>query len=363
MTTHDRLRLERLSKHYGRHQVLHDVSLDIERGSFLTLLGPSGSGKTTLLKVLAGFERCSAGRLLLGDADITSLPAERRNFGLVFQGYALFPHMTVANNVAFPLKVRRWDRSRIEARVREMLELVQLGHLAHRKPAELSGGQQQRVALARALAFEPDLLLLDEPMSALDRKLRADLQIELRRIHRRLGTTFVYVTHDQDEAMTMSDQVAVLDHGRLMQVGPPETLYERPENRFVAEFLGRSNFLPARLLAAEGPGSRIEVAGRTCRHAGPVPEAGHGVSLLLRPEDIEVRPASPGDGWNCLSGRLQIRTYFGDRALYQVEVPGAGTVSAYAPARPEFRPAEGDEVHLVWRAEDGVLLPAEAERS
>ncbi|WP_027132895.1 ABC transporter ATP-binding protein [Geminicoccus roseus] len=358
MTSHDRLLLQGLSKHYGRHQVLRDVSLEIERGCFLTLLGPSGSGKTTLLKVLAGFERCSAGRLLLGATDITRLPAERRTFGLVFQGYALFPHMTVAGNVAFPLKVRRWSRQRIKDRVQEMLDMVQLGHLAQRRPAELSGGQQQRVALARALAFEPDLLLLDEPMSALDRKLRGDLQTELRRIHRQLGTTFIYVTHDQDEAMTMSDRVAVMDHGQLMQVGAPDDLYERPDNRFVASFLGRSNFLPVeRMRRAEG-GAELEIGGAACRFAGPLPDRQDGLALMLRPENLVLAAEPPAPGWNELPGRVLVRTYFGDRTLCEVEVPGVGPVSAYAPPRALAGLAEGDPVRLHWRAEDGALLPA-----
>lgn len=361
MSTHDRLHVDGVCKSYGRHQVLHDISLDIERGSFLTLLGPSGSGKTTLLKVVAGFEQGSRGKLILGKTDITRLPAERRNFGLVFQGYALFPHMTVHNNVAYPLKVRRWSRQRIKDRVQEMLDLVQLGHLAGRRPAELSGGQQQRVALARALAFEPDLLLLDEPMSALDRKLRADLQIELRRIHRQLGTTFIYVTHDQDEAMTMSDQVAVMNHGKIAQVGAPEELYQRPEKRFVAEFLGRSNILPVVVAGQAAGGAKLRMGDEVVCHGGPVPQAPRKLCLMLRPEDVILAKEPAAEGWNSLAGRLLMRTYFGDRALCQVEVPGLGVVSAYAPPRPAFRPAEGEPVHLCWRVEDGVLLPEESD--
>ncbi|MFL5334564.1 MAG: ABC transporter ATP-binding protein, partial [Geminicoccaceae bacterium] len=235
------MELRAISKRYGTFTAVDAVSLRVERGQFLTLLGPSGSGKTTILMAIAGFVAPSEGAVLLDGRDITALPPERRDFGMVFQGYALFPHMTVAENVAFPLRVRGLSRAGRDAKVRAALDLVQLARFAERRPAQLSGGQQQRVALARALVFDPDLLLLDEPLSALDKKLRAELQEELKALHRRVGRTFVNVTHDQEEALSLSDQVAILNHGRLVQVGPPEVLYERPRTRFVADFLGKSN--------------------------------------------------------------------------------------------------------------------------
>src|SRR5882757_10190181 len=241
------LSLDRVSKHYGTVAALNDVSLSVARGEFLTLLGPSGSGKTTMLMAIAGFVAPTSGRILLNGQPIQHLPPDKRNFGMVFQGYALFPHLTVARNIAFPLEVRGTPKSEIDRKVGDALGLVQLGALADRLPRQLSGGQQQRVALARALVFAPHLLLLDEPLSALDRKLRADMQIELKAFHRKVGLTFIYVTHDQEEALSMSDRVAILRDGKLLQLGAPNELYERPATRFVAEFLGRSNFLAGKV--------------------------------------------------------------------------------------------------------------------
>ncbi len=235
---------EGIGKSFGRFTALEDVTLTVGRGEFVTLLGPSGSGKTTFLMILAGFEAPSSGRLKLDGVDVTAQPAETRAFGMVFQGYALFPHMTVEQNIAFPLKVQRRSATEVRRRSKEMVEMVGLGGHGHKRPAALSGGQQQRVALARALAYEPPVLLLDEPFSALDRNLRGQMQDEVRRLHRETGTTFVFVTHDQSEALALSNRVAIFDHGRLQQVAPPREVYERPANRFVAEFLGDINMLP-----------------------------------------------------------------------------------------------------------------------
>jgi putative spermidine/putrescine transport system ATP-binding protein len=240
-----------LSKHYGSVRAVDDVSLDITPGEFLTLLGPSGSGKTTVLMLIAGFAAPTGGDIVLDGESILHLLPEQRDFGVVFQGYALFPHMTVWENVAYPLKVRRFGRAEIDERVRQALDLVELGALRDRMPKQLSGGQQQRVALARALVFEPKVLLLDEPLGALDKKLRATLQLELRELHARLGATFINVTHDQEEALTMSDRIAVMREGEVIQVGRPEALFERPRTRFVADFLGRSNFLAARVVGCD----------------------------------------------------------------------------------------------------------------
>jgi putative spermidine/putrescine transport system ATP-binding protein len=238
------LTIRGLSKRYGNTTALHDVDLDVRPGEFITLLGPSGSGKTTLLMILAGFVRPDAGSVKVGDEEIVVTPPHRRNVGMVFQNYALFPHMNVFANIAFPLRQRRVDRKEIAERVHRVLELVQLVELAERRVDQLSGGQRQRVALARAIVFEPRILLMDEPLSALDKKLREQMQIEIRHLHERLGMTTVYVTHDQREAITMSDRIAVMNLGRIVQLDTPEQLYSRPRTRFVAEFIGESSLLP-----------------------------------------------------------------------------------------------------------------------
>src|SRR6476661_465487 len=233
-----------VTKTYGRTVALDHVSLEIASGEFITLLGPSGSGKTTLLMVMAGFVRPDSGSLLFGNREVVLTPPHKRDVGMVFQNYALFPHMTVAGNVGYPLRLRRLGKAEIADRVQQVLELVQLGEHGARNVDQLSGGQRQRVALARAIVFEPRILLMDEPLSALDKKLREQMQIEVRHLHQRLGMTTVYVTHDQREALTMSDRIAVIDHGRLRQIDKPQHLYERPNNRFIAEFIGESHFLP-----------------------------------------------------------------------------------------------------------------------
>lgn len=343
-----------IDKFYGVMQALHKINLKIPRGSFLTLLGPSGSGKTTLLKLLAGFEDASSGKILLEGRDITALKPEKRNFGLVFQGYALFPHMTVFDNVAYPLKVRRRGREEIAERVRTMLELVQLGRFAHRKPHELSGGQQQRVALARALVFEPDLLLLDEPMSALDKKLRVDLQEQLRDIHSRLGTTFINVTHDQEEAMHMSDVIAVMNQGRIEQHGTPSDLYHRPKSRFTADFIGKSNIFEGELRNGSFRTSAFEVP--SARLEGAVRDSG-AASLVLRPEDICVLTPDTVEPREAVRLRASVETatYSGDRALYSLRLPDSTSLLAYGTARGGTLP-RGTELTLAFRPEDAILL-------
>ncbi|RWR09222.1 ABC transporter ATP-binding protein [Paenirhodobacter populi] len=252
-TTSDQtLSIQGINKRYGTFQALNDVGLDVKRGEFLTLLGPSGSGKTTLLMSVAGFIQPDSGRIRLGARDITYAAPEKRNFGMVFQGYALFPHLRVRENVAFPLKMRGIRGEAAAKSVTEALELVGLADKGERYPRELSGGQQQRVALARAIVFQPHLLLLDEPLSALDTQLRGQLQTELKRLHRAVGLTFIYVTHDQGEALSMSDRIAVMKDGEIVQLGAPPELYKRPASRFVAEFLGVENFLPERLTGRPG---------------------------------------------------------------------------------------------------------------
>ena len=342
-------------KHYGEVRALDGVDLDIGEGEFLTLLGPSGSGKTTLLMAIAGFTSLDAGAFRLRGEDITDLPPDRRSFGMVFQGYALFPNMTVAGNISFPLKLRKWSKAEIDARVRECLELVQMESYADRMPNQLSGGQQQRVALARALSFKPSILLLDEPLSALDKKLRADLQWELKDLHRQLAVTFIYVTHDQDEALSMSDRIVILDHGQIQQIGLPDQLYNQPDTRFVADFLGKSNFLDAKVcerlggaLDCESGGERFNVAGESSSYNGA-----DRVLLALRPERIRIG----AQGTERFHGVVRQTSYLGERCHLILDHPGFGGVLVSAPTwRMTVRPEIGGEVSFGWDDDACVVL-------
>ena len=349
-----------INKFYGKFHALRDVSLSIPKGCFVTLLGPSGSGKTTLLKILAGFEDVSGGQVLLNGRDITSLKPEKRNFGMVFQGYALFPHMSVFDNVAYPLKVRRVDRGQIATRVNAMLDLVQLEKFARRKPHELSGGQQQRVALARALVFEPDLLLLDEPMSALDKKLRINLQEQLRDIHHRLGTTFINVTHDQEEAMHMSDLIAVMNQGRIEQFDSAHNLYRKPGSLSVADFSGKSNVFPG-AIAGNGRGARFVSEAFSLDLPGGKNGIGEGeVQLVVRPEDIRLVGAPDARGAQGdveLAGIVANSTYSGDRALYTLELPCGRPLLTYGSARYGALPP-GASVKVAFDSKDCIILPS-----
>ena len=316
------LSLRGLSKSYGSAAAIDNVTLDVAPGEFLSLLGPSGSGKTSILMAIAGFVQPDTGDILVDGARINDLPPEKRNFGVVFQGYALFPHMTVRANVSYPLLVRGVARAEIEQRVKRTLDLVQLGALAERLPRQLSGGQQQRVALARALVFEPALVLLDEPLSALDKKLRAELQIELKALHTRLGATFVFVTHDQEEAMALSDRIAILRDGRVVQVGGPAELYDRPVNRFVAEFLGQANFLEGAVEACNGATVTLKVnESRIAIAASPTPpRPGERVMLALRPERMRfVNGKNPNLEWNRIAGRVTSAAFTGMQHAYLIE--------------------------------------------
>jgi putative spermidine/putrescine transport system ATP-binding protein len=353
------LHVRGLSKHYGRVRAVDDVSFSVRRGEFLTLLGPSGSGKTTLLMTIAGFVDPTAGDILVDDRVITHLPPEQRNFGMVFQGYALFPHLSVRDNVAFPLAVRRIPRADIARRVRQALELVQLVPLAERTPRELSGGQQQRVALARALVFEPELLLLDEPLSALDKKLRAELQWELKSLHQRVGMTFVYVTHDQDEALSMSTEVAILREGRIVQQGPPAHLYERPRTRFVADFLGKSNFLAGRVEAVDGDALAYRVGRHRFLQAGDgAPRhPGAPVVVSLRPEKIALLADGAAGPVNRAPAEIVGWSYFGTALHFRLREPELGEVTV---TRPSWRldvPLEaGRRVWLAWDPDAGTVV-------
>lgn len=320
------LSLTGLTKRFGDFVAVNDIDLEIQRGEFLTLLGPSGSGKTTLLMMIAGFLDTSAGDILLDGASIRDVPAEKRNFGMVFQGYALFPHMTARQNISYPLEVRKRSKAEITARVDEMLDLVQLTEFGHRKPGQLSGGQQQRVALARALCFSPPVLLLDEPLGALDKKLRVEVQDQLKDIHRRVGTTFIYVTHDQEEALSMSDRIVIMQEGQIEQVGTPSELYECPRTRFAAGFLGKSNFLT--------------------RDDG---------TYALRPEKIDIAPTGLGGGSVQLTGTIRDITYFGSVRKFKVAVEGREDLEIDADSwRAAHMLEPGQQVDLSWT--DGAAV-------
>jgi len=340
------------------------VSLEIASGEFFALLGPSGCGKTTLLRLLAGFERPDQGRILIDGQDMATVPPYARPTNMMFQSYALFPHMSVAANVAFGLKQDGCPRAEIERRVAAMLELVKLGHLARRKPGQLSGGEKQRVALARALVKEPKLLLLDEPLTALDRKLREETRFELVRIQRRVGITFLLVTHDQEEAMSMASRLAVMDQGRIVQMGPPAEVYERPANRFVAGFLGAVNFLEAKTIDMAGgilacdsaeAGARL-----TARHDVSLNPA-TAVTLAIRPEKIAVSRNADARWDNQLSGTVRGIAYRGEASDVEIELASGKILRAMianAERRDSTPLAIGERVVIGWPNEAAVVLTA-----
>ena len=339
------LTLNGLSKHYGDFYAVREVSLTIADGEFLVLLGPSGCGKTTTLRMIAGFIEPSAGHVRLAGQDVTLLPPWRRNAGMVFQSYALFPHMTVAQNVAFGLEMRKLPRADIERRVEEVLALVRLGGYGGRLPRQLSGGQQQRVALARALAIRPDVLLLDEPLSNLDAKLRQEVRVEIRELQRQLGLTTVMVTHDQEEALTMADRLVVMNEGSVRQVGSQRDLYERPADRFVAGFVGRTTFLAGSI---EAPGRFRSDGGLALACTGGNPGR---AALSLRPERVEIglQPRSGLD--NSLPGTVEFVSYLG--ALIDIHVrlsPSDRLVVQIANREGGFTPEVGQPVHVGWPA-------------
>ena len=312
---------EGVQKSYdGKTLVVRDLNLDIEPGEFVTMLGPSGSGKTTVLMMLAGFEPVTHGEIRLDGNPINALPPEKRGIGMVFQNYALFPHMTVEENLAFPLKVRRMSRDDIARRVKQALEMVEMPEFGSRRPGQLSGGQQQRVAVARALVFEPNLVLMDEPLGALDKQLREQMQYEIKHIHESLGVTVVYVTHDQTEALTMSDRVAVFKDGTIQQLSTPSDLYEHPQNSFVAQFIGENNKLSGKVSEIMNGECRVEVDGGGSVTAAAINIEGKGArtTLSLRPERIELDPAD--DCPNVLDGRIDELIYLGDHIRVRLTV-------------------------------------------
>jgi spermidine/putrescine transport system ATP-binding protein len=361
------IHLENVSKRFGETTAVDQLTLSIERGAFYALLGPSGCGKTTTLRMIGGFEDPTEGRVYLGGDEVTQQPPYKRDVNTVFQSYALFPHLDVERNVGFGLERKKVGRDEVRARVTEALELVQLGGLGKRKPGQLSGGQQQRVALARALVNRPRALLLDEPLGALDLRLRKQLQIELKRIQRDVGITFVHVTHDQEEAMSMADTIAVMHGGRIEQAGSATDLYERPGTEFVANFLGVSNLIDAKLLGSEGDLARVETHDGALLHV-PADRVGpHGddaVRVGVRPEKITLLPSAgevPGD-LNALRGTVVVAAFLGVSIQYLVKAAGGEELTVIAQNSEGAEPdslAPGREVHLVWNPQHTFVVAKE----
>lgn len=352
-----------VSKQFGSTPVLDRVSLDVRRGEFLSLLGPSGCGKTTLLRIIAGFEHQSSGRVLIDGQDVSGVPPYSRSTNMIFQHLALFPHMTVFENIAFGLRMKKVDAATIRKRVDESLALVQLQGYEQRLPEQLSGGQRQRIAMARALVNDPSVLLLDEPLGALDLQLRLQLQVELRQLHRSLGSTFIFVTHDQTEAMTMSDRIAVLDRGKIVQLGTPQEIYETPRTRFVAKFVGHANLFDGKTdsAALDGEcGVGLGAGAARIRAAVSSPcSAGQDVTVVLRYEKVKLSPAEAGaaEPDNAFAGTIKEQTYMGGFLRFTVQADWGGLITADAPADDSSRRLQqGSRVIASWQSADARAL-------
>jgi putative spermidine/putrescine transport system ATP-binding protein len=350
------VRFVEIQKSYdGESLVVKNLNLDVAKGEFLTMLGPSGSGKTTCLMMLAGFEPATHGEIFLNDSPINRVPPHKRGIGMVFQNYALFPHMTVAENLAFPLEVRKMDKSDREARVKRALDMVELGPLGDRRPAQLSGGQQQRVAVARSLVFDPELVLMDEPLGALDKNLREKMQYEIKHIHENLGLTVVYVTHDQSEALTMSNRIAVFDDGIIQQCAPPDVLYEQPENAFCANFIGENNRFLGKVVKDHGDTVTVEIdnnAGDVIAKKINVGAVGDRSTLSLRPERVTVNP-EPGSLPNIFTGVAEELIYLGDHIRTRFTVLGHDDFIVKIPnSANHAHLKEGGTANIGWNAED-----------
>jgi len=349
------IEISSLCKAYGPIKALDDVSLNIAAGEFLTLLGPSGSGKTTLLMALAGFVRPDGGSIRFGDQEMIATPPHKRGLGMVFQSYALFPFMTVAENVAYPLKIRGVSKSDQKMRVERVLDTVELGGYGDRRITQLSGGQRQRVALARAMVFEPQIILMDEPLSALDKKLREHMQIELKALHQKLDATVVYVTHDQREALTMSDRIAVVNHGRIEQIDTPERLYRQPHSFFVADFIGESISLPVTVA-----NDTAQLGGRVLKSDLAIAPGSGGHRLVIRPELLEVMSGPVPENANDFSGRVNDIIYQGDSVLVIVEHDSVGMINVRVPANRAGQtglPSKGEKIGLALHPEDTIIVP------
>ncbi len=353
---------ERVQKSYdGETLVVKDLNLTMPKGEFLTMLGPSGSGKTTCLMMLAGFETATHGEILLDGKPINNIPPHKRGIGMVFQNYALFPHMTVAENLSFPLEVRKIGKSEREEKVRRALDMVQMGKFGGRRPAQLSGGQQQRIALARALVFEPELVLMDEPLGALDKQLRETLQFEITRLAHDLGITTVYVTHDQTEALTMSDRVAVFDDGRIQQLAPPDVLYEQPQNSFVAQFIGENNTMEGVVQEIKGDTCIVKLDGGEVIDAKPVnvSKPGERTRVSIRPERVEFNKDRLQPGAHTLKAEVMEFIYMGDIFRTRLRVAGNNEFvvkTRNAPDQVRLKP--GQQIEIGWLPEDCRALDA-----
>ena len=356
------VQFERVQKSYdGEILVVKDLNLSLPKGEFLTMLGPSGSGKTTCLMMLAGFETATHGEIMLDGQPINNIPPHKRGIGMVFQNYALFPHMTVAENLSFPLEVRNIGKSDREAKVKRALDMVQMGAFGGRRPAQLSGGQQQRIALARALVFEPELVLMDEPLGALDKQLREHMQFEITRLAHDLGITTVYVTHDQTEALTMSDRVAVFDDGRIQQLAPPDQLYEEPENSFVAQFIGENNTLEGVVKSIDGDACVIQLDNGEEIDAKPVnvTQAGERTRVSIRPERVEFNKNRLRDDAHTLKAEVKEFIYMGDIFRYRLSVAGNDDFvvkTRNAPDAVKLKP--GETIDIGWLPQDCRALDA-----
>jgi len=354
------LELRGVGKRFGQVVAVTGVDLTLDKGEFISFLGPSGSGKTTTLTMVAGLQKPTEGSILLNGQDVVPLPPYRRNIGVVFQHYALFPHMTVAANIAFPLQMRKVPRAEAGQRVEAALKLVGLPGFADRLPSQLSGGQQQRVALARALVYEPPLLLMDEPLGALDKNLRAQMQIEIARLHRDLGITVLYVTHDQEEALVMSDRIAVFNHGQIEQIGRPQALYERPATPFVAGFLGDSTFLAGRVQTLADEKAVVQTAHGALRgHAATGLRVGDAAIVAVRPERVALLGADDAPRDNTVQGRVSDVIYLGQSRKYVVRLEdGAELLGLQPVGAAGVALSEGAEVRVGWTATDCNVLPA-----
>ncbi len=356
------VQFDKVQKSYdGETLVVHELNLKIERGEFLTMLGPSGSGKTTCLMMLAGFEPATAGEIFLNGQPINDVPPHKRGIGMVFQNYALFPHMTVAENLAFPLQVRGIDKATQQQKIRRALEMVELPQFGNRRPAQLSGGQQQRVAVARALVFEPELILMDEPLGALDKQLREQMQYEIKHIHENLGVSVVYVTHDQTEALTMSDRVAVFNAGIIQQLSTPDQLYEAPQNSFVAQFIGENNKLTGKVESMNGSVCDVRLADGTLLKAEKVNvgSVGDATTISLRPERVEFDDVEGMD--NVVSGRIEEMIYLGDHIRVRMNVAGNPEFVVKVRNRGQRRALEeGQTTQIGWASSDCKALDAVA---
>jgi len=358
------IELQKVSKAFNGEWALQNIHLQVNRGEFLTLLGPSGCGKTTILRLIAGFESATSGSLFINGENVSTVPPEYRQVNTIFQNYALFPHLTVFDNVAFGPRLKKWNKEKIKQQVTEILRMVQLEALAHRKPHQLSGGQQQRVAIARAVVNHPLVLLLDEPLSALDYKLRKNMQIELKQLQRRLGITFIFVTHDQEEALSMSDRIAVLNAGKIEQIGTPKEIYENPANLFVARFVGESNLLTGEIVATQENNCQVRLANQILSLPTTKSLIGQDkVHVLLRPEDLRVWSAEElGDTQQAIPGVVEEIIYKGTTVDLLVRLEDGQQLFAtefFDEADPKLDYNRGEQVFVNWVKGWEVILPYE----